>query len=89
MLKMPATENDITLNTKRKPKLGRVFSSDCVVSDNDLTFIALNSNLSLNDLRIHIEEILHLHEKIDREAFKNFVGLCHPHVGKVILYLCT
>lgn len=82
---MPTTEQEedgVIKPPKRASKLERVMSADgsCIVTDSDLKFIAMNSNLSLKEVRGLFADLLH--GKIERESFKKVTKLCYPHVGK-------
>ena len=69
--------------SRKKGKLERVLSSDgsCVVSDTDLRFIAMNSNMSFKEVRNNFKDLSH--GNIDKLSFKKFVGLCYPDIGRV------
>merc|ERR1712179_299048 len=66
--------------SRKKGKLERVLSSDgsCAVSENDLRFIAMNSNMSLKELRNIFKDLSH--GNIDKMSFMKFVGLCYPDI---------
>ena len=83
---MEITEGNKSVSRK-KGKLERVLSSDgsCAVSDSDLKFIALNSNLSLKEVRYNFKDLSH--GNIDKLSFKKFVGLCYPDIGRFIRLL--
>ena len=78
---MEVVEGNKSVNRK-KGKLERVLSSDgsCAVSDTDLRFIAMNSNMSLKELRNIFKDLSH--GNIDKMSFKKFVGLCYPDIGR-------
>lgn len=80
MEKIAENESD----NKIKSKLERVLSTDgsCAVSDTDLKFIAMNSNLSVKEVRHHFADLSH--GNIDKESFKKFVGLCYPEISRFI-----
>ena len=80
---MPETEDVINPTPKRK--LERMLTADgsCYVTESDLQFVALNSNLSLKEVRVHFEDLLQ--GKIDRKAFKRVLYLLYPFVGLLFL----
>lgn len=81
---MPTTEEEdgVIKPPKRASRLERVMSADgsCIVTDSDLKFIAMNSNLSLKEVRGMFADLLH--GKIEKESFEKVTKLCYPHVGK-------
>ena len=81
---MPTTEGEegVIKPPRRASKLERVMSADgsCMVNDSDLKFIAMNSNLTLKEVRGFFADLLH--GKIERESFRKVIQLCYPHVGK-------
>ena len=79
---MEIIEDNKSTNRK-KGKLERSLSSDgsCAVSDTDLKFIAMNSNMSFKEVRNNFKDLAH--GNIDTMSFKKFVGLCYPDIGRV------
>jgi len=77
---MPDTED--VLHSKPKRKLERMLTADgsCYVTESDLQFVALNSNLSLKEVRVHFEDLLQ--GNIERKAFKRILNLLYPFVGR-------
>ena len=80
---MEIMEDNKSVNRK-KGKLERVLSysdGSCAVSDTDLRFIAMNSNMSFKEVKKNFEDLSH--GNIDKMSFKKFVGLCYPDIGRV------
>ena len=83
---MPSTDEEVVIKPASKGKLERVVSADgsCIVTDADLKFIAMNSNLSLKEVRSLFSGLLD--GEIDKETFRRVTKLCYPNLGSTQEY---
>ena len=85
---MPMTNQDMVNpgKTKRGPRLQRMMSADgsCCVTASDMEFIAMNSNLSLKEIKHHFEDLIQ--DKVGKEAFRKILGLCYPTAGDHLIF---